>query len=215
MEPVEKYTRQAATWSERQYADPAGYLRHRAELVISLGERLEPGDEVLDLACGDGGLGEELLARGLRYRGVDSTQEMVVEARVRLGDRAAVELGDLNEYTPPAPVAATTLFRAVYYARERSAFFRHVAAFTEKKLVFDLNPRQYGLHAVLADLEAAGLGNVELRPFFVPQTVRLPGVVVTLASAFELAGPLARAALRFRFTYLVAASRAAAFLDRP
>ncbi len=55
-------------------------------LIVSLGPALEPGDEVLDLACGDGGLGEALLARGLRYRGVDSTPEMVGAARARLGE---------------------------------------------------------------------------------------------------------------------------------
>ena len=152
----DQYARQAEDWTERAYADAATYLAHRAELVIGLGPELMPGDEVLDLACGDGGLGALLVARGLRYRGVDSTAEMVEAAQRRLGDRAVVEAGDLNEYVPPAPVAATTVFRAIYYARDRRAFFRHVAAFTEKKLVFDLNPRQYRLDDVIEDLRAEG-----------------------------------------------------------
>jgi hypothetical protein len=202
-----QYARQAEEWTERAYADAAAYLAHRAELVISLGPRLAPGDEVLDLACGDAGLGELLLARGLGYRGVDSTPEMAAAAGRRLGDRAPIELGDLNDYVPPIPVAATTVFRAIYYARDRRAFFAHVAAFTEKKLVFDLNPRQYRLEDVLEDLRAAGLGRIELRPFFVPQTRALPRPVAALARALERSGPLARLALRARFTYLVAASR--------
>jgi hypothetical protein len=203
----DQYARQAEEWTERAYADAAAYLAHRADLIVTLAPRLEPGDEVLDLACGDAGLGELLLARGLRYRGVDSTPEMVAEARRRLGDRASIETGDLNDYVPPVPVAATTVFRAIYYARDRSSFFEHVAEFTEKKLVFDLNPRQYRLDDVLADLRAAGLGRVALRPFFVPQTVALPGPMAALAKALERSGPLARLALRLRFTYLVAASR--------
>ncbi len=207
MSSADQYGRQAEEWTERQYADAASYLAHRADLVVSLGPRLEPGEEVLDLACGDGGLGEILLARGLRYRGVDVTPEMVTEGRRRLGARAPIAVGDLNHYVPPGPVAATTVFRAVYYARDRRSFFRHVAAFTEKKLVFDLNPRQYRLEDVLADLRAAGLGRVALRPFFVPQTVALSGPLVLVARALERSGPLARLALRFRFTYLVAASR--------
>ena len=202
-----QYARQAEEWTDRAYADAAAYLSHRADLVVTLGPLLEPGDEVLDLACGDGGLGELLLARGLRYRGVDSTPEMVAEGRRRLGARAAIGVGDLNDYVPPAQVAATTVFRAIYYARDRTSFFRHAAGFTEKKLVFDLNPRQYRVEDVLADLRAAGLGRVALRPFFVPQTVALPGPFVAVAQAFERSGPLARLALRFRFTYLVAASR--------
>jgi len=202
----DQYARQAGDWTERAYADATAYLAHRADLIATLGPRLELGDEVLDLACGDGGLGETLLARGLRYRGVDTTPEMVAEARRRLGEHASVEIGDLNEYIPPGPVAATTVFRAIYYARDRRAFFHHVAAFTEKKLVFDLNPRQYRPDNVVADLRAAGFDQVLFRPFFVPQTVALPRVVATAAKALERSGPLARLALRARFTYLVAAS---------
>jgi hypothetical protein len=203
----EQYARQAEDWTERAYADSAAYLVHRADLVVALGPRLEAGDEVLDLACGDAGLGEALLARGLRYRGVDSTSEMVNAARARLGDRAPVDVGDLNDYAPPAHVAATTVFRAIYYADDRAVFFRHVAGFTEKKLVFDLNPRQYHVEDVLADLRSAGFGDVALRPFFVPQTRALPRPLGALARALERSGPLARAALRYRFTYVVAASR--------
>jgi SAM-dependent methyltransferase len=203
----DQYVRQAEEWSDRQYADARAYLAHRADLIVSLGPRLEGGDDVLDLACGDGGLGELLLERGLRYRGVDVTPEMVEEAARRLGERAAVELGDLNDYVPPAPVAATTVFRAIYYARDRADFFQHAAEYTRKKLVFDLNPRQYPVDDVLADLGGAGFRQVALRPFFVPQTVALPRPAIAAAGVLERSGPLARLALRFRFTYLVAASR--------
>jgi Methyltransferase domain len=203
----DQYARQAQDWTERAYADVTAYLEHRAELIAELGQRLGPGDEVVDLACGDAGLGEALLRRGLRYRGVDSTPEMVEAARRRLGARAEVDLGDLNDYVPPRPVAATTVFRAIYYARDRAVFFRHVSGFTETKLVFDLNPRQYRVEEVLADLRAAGLSTVLRHPFFVPQTVSLPGPLLAAAKALERSGPLARLALRARFTYLVAASR--------
>jgi hypothetical protein len=203
----EQYARKAHDWTDTAYANVMAYLAHRAELIATLGVELEAGDEVLDLACGDGGLGEALLGRGLRYRGVDSTPEMAAAARRRLGERSPVDVGDLNDYVPPAPVAATTVFRAIYYARDRRAFFTHVSQYTEKKVVFDLNPRQYRLHDVLADLRAAGLASIALQPFFVPQTVSLPGPVLALAKTLERSGPVARLALRFRFTYLVAASR--------
>ncbi len=203
----DQYARQAGAWTEHSYADATAYLAHRAELIVSLGPRLEPGDEVLDLACGDAGLGELLIEQGFRYRGVDSTPEMVAEAQRRLGGRALVEIGDLNEYAPPHPCAATTVFRAFYYARDRRAFFRHVAGFTQKKLVFDLNPRQYRVEDVLADLRVAGFRRVALRPFLVPQTVVLPKPVLGIAKALERSGPLVKLALHFRFTYLVAASR--------
>ena len=203
----DQYARQAEGWTEQAYADVGAYLAHRAELIESLGTPLDAGDTVLDLACGDGGLGEALLARGLGYRGVDATAEMVESARRRLGGRADVALGDLNEYVPAEPVAATTVFRAIYYARDRATFFAHVAGFTEKKLVFDLNPRQYGVADVVADLRAGGFPSVALRPFFFPQTVSLPRPLLAAAKALERSGPLARLALRVRFTFFVAASR--------
>lgn len=203
MSKADQYARQAGAWSETQYADAEAYLRHRAALVRSLGPSLEPGETVLDLACGDGGLGLHLQALGLRYRGVDTTPEMVEEARSR-GIEA--ELGDLNDYAPPAPVEATTVFRAIYYARDRAAFFRHARSYTTRKLVFDLNPRQYRVEEIRAELREAGFGHVELRPFFAPQNVALPGPAAALLRLAERSGPLARLALRVRFSYLVAAS---------
>jgi len=204
---VSKYEAKAERWTEGEYADARAYLEHRAGLVLELGPRLAPGDLVCDLACGDGGLGEHLLARGLGYVGVDASEAMVEAARLRLGGRAEVVRADLNEFALARPVAAVTCFRAIYYARDRRLFFERVAAYAERKLVFDLNPRQFALWEVLADLRAAGLGRVELRPFFVPQRVALPNVLAAAFRAAERSGPLARLALRFRFTYIVAASR--------
>jgi SAM-dependent methyltransferase len=195
-----KYADKAADWTDAQYADPSGYLAHRAQLVRELGPRLEPGDTVLDLACGDGGLAAFL--PGVAYRGVDGSPEMVAAARARGID--AVE-GDLNTYAPAEPVAATTVFRALYYAADREAFFRRVRGFTTRKLVFDLNPRQFPLETIRAELAAAGFGAIAVRPFLVPQNRALPGPLRSLAIALEPT-PLGRVALRLRFTYLVAAS---------
>jgi SAM-dependent methyltransferase len=196
-----KYADAADRWSEEQYADSEAYLRHRAELIVSLGPRLESGDRVLDLACGDAGLADFL--RPFDYLGVDASEPMVRAAHAR---GARVELANLNDYEPDRPVAATTCFRAIYYARDRRELFRRIAGYTEKKLVFDLNPRQYSVAEVREDLHAAGLDRLALHPFFVPQTRALPAPAAAALRAAELSGPIARIALRFRFTYLCAAS---------
>ena len=196
-----KYAGAAERWSEEEYADSTAYLRHRADLIVSLGPRLVAGDRVLDLACGDAGLADFL--QPFEYLGVDASEAMVRAARAR---GARVELADLNDYEPDAPVAATTCFRAIYYARDRRELFRRIAGYTEKKLVFDLNPRQYQLREVRTDLRAAGFDRLELRPFFVPQTRALPASLAAVLRVAELGGPLARLVLRFRFTYLCAAS---------
>jgi hypothetical protein len=190
------------TWSEREYADPVPYLRHRAELIVSLGPRLDPGDRLCDLACGDGGLADFL--PGIEYIGVDGNPKMIEEGRTK--GRALVR-ADLNDFEPAERVTASTIFRAIYYTRDRLEFLRRVAGYTERKLVFDLNPRQYRVQDVLADLHAAGWRDVALRPFFVPQTRALPRPLAAALVAAERSGPLARLALRYRFTYLVAASK--------
>ena len=197
-----KYGPQAERWSEDAYADAPAYLAHRAELIVSLGPPLEAGDTVLDLACGDGGLSDHL--GGFRYLGVDASPEMVEAAKRRGRD---VLLGDLNEYEPPEPVAATTCFRAIYYARDRAAFFRRVAGYTERKLVFDLNPRQYAVGDVRDDLRAAGFDELALRPFFSPQRVSLPRPAAAALRTLERSDPLARLLLAVRFSYLCAAFR--------
>jgi hypothetical protein len=197
-----KYDRRAERWSEVAYADAATYLAHRGDLVLSLGPPLEHGDTLLDLACGDGGLADHL--PGARYSGVDASVEMVKAGQVRGRN---IVLGDLNDYEPLEPVAATTCFRAIYYADDRPAFFRRVAGYTERKFVFDLNPRQFRVEDVCADLRAAGFDRLELRPFFSPQHFSLPRPVASALYVLERSGPLARLLLTVRFSYLCAAFR--------
>jgi hypothetical protein len=198
----EKYDARAEHWSELAYADAATYLAHRGELVLSLGPPLEHGDTVLDLACGDAVAADYL--PGMRYVGLDASAEMIKAAKRRGRD---VVLGDLNDYEPPEPVAATTCFRAIYYAKDRVAFLRRVAGYTERKFVFDLNPRQFRVDDVGADVRAAGFDQLELRPFFSPQHFSLPQPVASVFYALERSGPIARLLLTMRFSYLCAAFR--------
>jgi SAM-dependent methyltransferase len=203
----DKYDRLSERWSERAYGDPAAYLRHRAELTLALGPPLEPGDTVLDLGCADAGVAEYLLPRGLRYRGVDGSPGMVEEARRRFGDRVDVEVGDLNAYEPPAPVEATTCFRAIYYADDLGAFLRRVSGYTTKKLVFDFSPKRVPPEDVRRGLRAAGFRDLECRPFLIPQSRALPAPALALLRALERAGPLGRLLVRFRFSLICAASK--------
>ena len=193
----DKYAGKASGWSEREYARPDAYLSHRAELIRGLGPALRAGDVVLDLACGDGGLAAFLPEQ--RYIGVDASEEMVAAGRER--GRELVH-ADLNEYEPLHTVQVTTIFRAIYYARDRRRLFERIAGYTERKLVFDLNPRQCGLEEVAADLWAAGFDQLDTRPFFVPQTRAAP-----FLERLEQRPLLARVLLRYRFTLLCAASR--------
>jgi len=199
---TEQYGPKAERWTQDAYADAATYLRRRSEVILALGPALHQGDTLLDLACGDGGLADYL--PGIRYAGVDASPEMVDVGRRRGRD---LSLGDLNDYEPAEPVTATTCFRAIYYADDRPAFFRRVAGYTERKFVFDLNPRQYRIADVRADLQAAGFDELALRPFFSPQNHSLPKPALSALRALEQMGPVARAILALRFSYLCAAFR--------
>ncbi|MDX6486845.1 MAG: Methionine biosynthesis protein MetW [Gaiellaceae bacterium] len=197
-----KYAGPAGRWTDEAYADADAYLAHRAELVCTLGPALAPGDVVLDLACGDGGLGDFLPEQ--RYIGVDASPEMVAAAKKR--GRDVIE-ADMNDFEPSERPRATTMFRAVYYARDRRALLTRIAGYTDTKVVFDLNPRQYSLREVRDDLVAAGFDNMRARPFFMPQSRSLGRPAARLLRVLEQTGFIARAVLRFRFTYLVAAWR--------
>ena len=206
MSKEEQYARQAEEWTEREYADAHGVPRapsrpHR----LARAARSSPGDEVLDLACGDGGLGELLLERGLRYRGVDSTPEMVEAARRRLGDRAAVDArrperlrasgaGRRDDGLPRDLLRARP--RRVLRARRRvhaeEARLRPQPAAVPRRR----RPRRPPCRGPRARSTFARSSC--RRPS------RCPAPSLALAKALERTGPPARLALRFRFTYLVA-----------
>jgi SAM-dependent methyltransferase len=206
---LDKFDRLAAGFSEREYAEPQRYAERRADVALRLGPALPPNATVLDLACGDGLMAPPLLARGLRYRGVDGSAAMIAEAEQRFGDGAAFEVGLIDAYEPPAPVDLTLCLRAVYFLADRRPVFRRVASYTTTKFVFDFDPRAVNRDAVVADLRASGFDRIEFRPFFLPQSAAPPAPVRAALQALEHAGPLARVALRVRGIWFCAASSSA------
>ena len=207
MSLVDKYDAIAPHYSESDYADAERYYARRAKLVVEHGPHLNQGASVLDIACGDGGLGRHLLARGIEYSGVDASERMVEVARRALGDR--VRTGDFD-HEPPNPVDATTIFRALVLVPDREAFFRKARRFTRKKLVFDFDPRVRDAAALdgrvlTRELLSAGWKDIRLRPFLIPQRARLPAPVQQLLYALEPL-PGARLLTAIRFPILVSAS---------
>jgi SAM-dependent methyltransferase len=206
MSRLEKFDRLAKGYTEHDYADPARYIARRAEVATRLGPPLAQGATILDLPCGDANMAEALLALGYRYRGVDGSAAMIGEARARLGNRVPLDVALMDDYEPEEPVDMTLCLRAFYYAADRRAFFRRVAGYTRTKFVLDFDPRTYDRAELLRDLRASGFDELTLRPFFLPQQVKVPGVARAALRGLEHSGPLARAALHVRGIWFVAAT---------
>ena len=196
---VPKYDAIAERYSGHDYANAERYYARRAQLVA---RGLDDGASVLDIACGDGGLGRALLELGFDYHGVDASTRMVEVARRTLGDRVVHGTFD---YEPPGPVDVTTIFRSLYLVPDRRAFLERVRAYTTRKLMSDFDPRSYSTPEVRADLRAAGWDRVEMRPFLLPQRASLPAPVQAILYAFEPL-PGSRLITRVRFPVLVSAS---------
>jgi SAM-dependent methyltransferase len=196
---VAKYDAVAERYSAQDYADAEQYYDRRAHLIV---RAVRPGASVLDVACGDGGLGRHLLARGLDYHGVDASPRMVEIAQRSLGDRVGVGGFD---HVPPTPVDATTIFRSLYLVPDRRSFLALARSYTRDRLIFDVDPRAYDVRELLADVHGAGWERVSLRPFLHPQRSVLPSPVQGLLHALEPL-PGARVLTRVRFPLFVTAS---------
>src|SRR5579863_6064496 len=117
---LEKFDRIAHGYSEHDYADPVRYAARRAQIILGLGPRLEPGQTVVDLGCGDGIMAVPLSAYGLVYSGVDASAGMVDAARAR-NPGLRFDLARSEDYSPAEPVDATICLRSFYYPEDRVA----------------------------------------------------------------------------------------------
>jgi trans-aconitate methyltransferase len=70
------------TWDPDTYAENARFVSELGAPVVDLLDP-KPGERVLDLGCGDGALSVEIIERGARVVGIDSSEAMVQAARQR------------------------------------------------------------------------------------------------------------------------------------
>ncbi len=85
----------------------------------------KPGEEILDIGCGDGVLTEEIMRRGAHVRGVDASVEMVEAARKR-GVHA--EVMDATRLTFQRQFAAVFSNAALHWIHDQPALLRGVAS---------------------------------------------------------------------------------------
>lgn len=72
----------AQTWNTAAYAANGRFVATMATAVVDL-LNPKPGEQILDLGCGDGALTAQLAASGAQLTGVDASESMVAAARGR------------------------------------------------------------------------------------------------------------------------------------
>jgi trans-aconitate 2-methyltransferase len=114
--------------------NPSQYERFRDERKRPFFELLARVDaaapaQVVDLGCGTGDLTLVLAERwpSAQVTGVDSSEEMIAEARRRpAADRVRFELADLAEWTPPAPVDVIISNAALHWLPDHATLLRRL-----------------------------------------------------------------------------------------
>jgi len=82
-------------WSSSRYEKNARFVSDLGEPVLEL-LNPQPGERILDLACGDGALTEKIIARGAEVVGVDGSADMVAAAQKRGIDARVVDAYQLD-----------------------------------------------------------------------------------------------------------------------
>ena len=124
-EPDPLTERVQATWTAGDFGRIAkGYERGAAEFIMRLG--LEPGEAVLDVACGTGNLSLPAARAGAAVTGIDIAPNLIAQAQANAaneGLRIAFEVGDAERlpYPDGAFQTAVTMFGAMFAARPERA----------------------------------------------------------------------------------------------
>jgi 2-polyprenyl-3-methyl-5-hydroxy-6-metoxy-1,4-benzoquinol methylase len=169
-ESVAAWDTNAAFWDERMGEGNDFHL----ELVWPATERLlaiQPGDEVLDVACGNGLTCRRLAVRRVHVMGVDGSAEMIAQAR-RHGDDIDYRVLDCTDEAALDALGARRFDAAVcnmaiHDIAEIGPLFRGVAAVLKRRAPFVfsvLHPAFNSSNAVMsAELIQDG---IEVRPEF-------------------------------------------------
>ncbi len=206
-----KYDKIAAGFSEAEYPDPQALMERRRDLIVGWGPRLAHGDSVLELGCGDGLLACVLAASGLQVNGVDSSPEMVRQARTRASEwkvDARFEVASVEDYHAARPYDAVVAFMRTFffYAPDPIAVLARLRPNVRKKLIIDFNPRtDLDPRSAMEAMGRSGFEPVAWRPFMVPRSRRVPSFVLAGLSIAEGVPFLRSVPIRWKFNCLVLA----------
>lgn len=168
--------------SGKEYVDPAVYFGRRLALFEGWGPPNQPGDHVLQIGCGDGYFAELLLDRGYRVTACDHAQPLLDKTARRCesafqAGTLGLQLLDINQLPLPVQGPFDQTFAIMrsffHYSKSPRQTLKELAGMTRKKLLVDLDPREYTVESAKADLLDSGFRPVSVRAFLTPQKRRL------------------------------------------
>lgn len=125
MNALAYWTAQAGIYSEQI---GCAYHEHRLAMVNRLLDNVQLDDAyVVDFGCGEGILSECLIDRGARVTAIDATEEMVARTQERLGSRAQVLHGGVEQLKGRADVIVSLNVLAYLDERDLDEFYDRAA----------------------------------------------------------------------------------------
>ncbi len=204
----ERYDSVSKGFAENQYANVEYFMQHRFKLTTSWGSRLEPGDSILELGCGDGYLASLFVRAGFRYTGVDLSPGMINEAKLKVAQQglpASFQVKDVNELVLEDNYDVIVSFMGSFfrYVKDPQQLLKQLAAHARKKVIVDLNPRTQDAKTARRAMGEAGFRTVDSRPFMVPHTRKVPRVCLKMLTALEAMPTVNALPLRRKFILLL------------
>ena len=190
---LEKFDRHSPTGYSRARRTPTRSATRRAarSVIVELGPRLEPGETVLDLGCGDAIMAAPA-RRATACATAASTRARGCSRRRAARNPGAPVRGSAGSRSTSRRSPSTRRFclRTFYHPADRVAFFRHVAGYTRasSSSTSGRAPTRPGRSSPTCARPASG--SIELRPFFLPQRRRAARArSLPLVTALERDGP--------------------------
>ncbi len=140
----------SASWNAASYQDKHSFVwRYGADLLGLL--KPEPGERILDIGCGTGQLTSEIARSGAHVIGLDSSPDMLAEARKNFPDLEFV-LGDASAFQFSEPFDAVFSNAALHWVKNAGGAAHSIATALRPGGRF---VAEFGGHRNIASVEAA------------------------------------------------------------
>jgi len=185
-------------WNAKLYDDKHSFVWKHGESLLALLD-VKPGERIVDLGCGTGHLTAQIAAAGAEVVGLDSSAEMVDEAR-RLYPQIRFEVADARTFQLDQPCDAVFSNAVLHWVKqpEQVAARLAVALKPDGRFVAELgghgNTRAI-MAALRRQIEAFAIEGYEF-PWYYPgiaeysSVLAQHGLEVTFATLFDRPTPL-------------------------